>query len=102
MFQTTDDVFEVPSQMRATLRTWRPGVLLSFLSLLGSYGWFAAFALQKAAYVCVLGQVELTVAAIVGFMLLGETPKRRELVGMSSLTHESVNPEELRTAIDRF
>lgn len=74
-----------PVQLRATLRAWRPGVLLSVLSLLGSYGWFAAFALQNAAYVYALGQVELIVAVIVGFMLFGETPKRREAIGMASL-----------------
>lgn len=79
-FATSD-----PSQIRITLRAWRPGVLLGILSLLGTYGWFAAFALQNAAYVYALGQVELIVAVIVGFMLFGEKPKRRELIGMAVL-----------------
>jgi len=74
-----------PAQLRATMRAWRPGVLLSVLSLLGSYGWFAAFALQNAAYVFALGQFELIIAVIVGFLFFGETPKRREILGMASL-----------------
>jgi hypothetical protein len=41
------------------LAAWRVAGLTGLTSMLGSMGWFTAFALQTAAYVKALGQVEL-------------------------------------------
>mgnify|MGYP006272052667 CR=1 FL=1 len=73
------------TQVRKTLLAWRSGIVLGVLSLLGSYAWFVAFALQNAAYVYALGQVELIAAVFVGYLIFGEKPGRRELLGMASL-----------------
>lgn len=68
-----------------TLRAWRPGVAMGIFSLLGSLGWFVAFAQQNAAYVFALGQVELLFGLIMGRVFFAEQPSRRELVGMGLL-----------------
>lgn len=73
------------AQARAVLAAWRPGLVVGITSLAGSLGWFLAFTQQSAAYVFALGQVELVFALILGLVLFGERPARRELAGMALL-----------------
>ncbi len=73
------------AEARATLRAWRPGLVLGILSLAGSLGWFVAFAQQNAAYVFALGQIELLFGLVLGRVMFGEQPSRRELIGMGLL-----------------
>ncbi len=74
-----------PGQLTAVARAWRIAVPMGMLSMLGSYCWFAAFALQNAAAVKALGQVELVFAAAVSALVFGERMARREAVGMAFL-----------------
>ena len=53
--------------------------------MLGSLGWFVAFALQNAAYVRSVGQIELVVTVLVSTRVFGERPSRHELVGIGLL-----------------
>ena len=73
------------AQARTVLAAWRPGLAVGLTSLAGSLGWFAAFAQQSAAYVFALGQVELLFGLLLGLVLFGERPARRELLGMALL-----------------
>ena len=75
-----------PGQISETIRLWRTSSLIGVFSLIGSACWFAAFALQNAAYVFAVGQVELIFSLILGRLVFGERPARRELVGMTVLT----------------
>ncbi len=59
--------WRAPGDLLAVLRAWPAAGLVGVLSVLGSLGWFIAFALHNAAEVKALGQVEVafTVAASV-------------------------------------
>lgn len=48
-----------PGEIGRVLARWRRTALVGVTGSLGSLGWFAAFALQNAAYVRALGQVEI-------------------------------------------
>jgi drug/metabolite transporter (DMT)-like permease len=75
-----------PGQIAATLGSWRRSTLVGLFSLIGSWCWFAAFALQNAAYVFAVGQIELVFSLAVGVLIFRERPEPRELVGMAVLT----------------
>ncbi|MGI1663546.1 EamA family transporter [Palleronia sp. KMU-117] len=74
-----------PGQVTKVLAAWRIVALVGLLSVLGSYGWFAAFALQSAAYVFALGQVELIFSILASVLLFGERIGARETAGMALL-----------------
>jgi drug/metabolite transporter (DMT)-like permease len=74
-----------PGQVTKVLSAWRIVALVGALSVLGSYGWFAAFALQSAAYVFALGQVELIFSILGSVLVFGEQIGRREYAGMALL-----------------
>ncbi len=75
-----------PGQIVATLASWRRSALVGMFSLIGSWCWFAAFALQNAAYVFAVGQIELIFSLAVGLILFRERPSAREYLGMVVLT----------------
>ena len=64
------------------LAAWRPGIIMGLASLGGSFFWFTAFALQNAAYVYAVGQVELLLSILGGAVLFGERLSRREVFGV--------------------
>ncbi len=68
------------------LGAWRIAGLVGIMSLLGSLGWFTAFALQTAAYVKALGQVELAFVVLGGWLFFGERLSRREGIGLVILS----------------
>jgi uncharacterized membrane protein len=65
------------------LAAWRVAVLTGLTSMLGSMGWFTAFALQTAAYVKALGQVELVFTFLFSVFWLKEKSSAKE-IGASS------------------
>ena len=71
--------------LRQTWGEWRVGVLVGASSAAGSLGWFIAFALQNAAYVFAVGQVELVFAMVASTRVFGEGLTRRELAGLALL-----------------
>lgn len=75
-----------PGQIRATLAAWRRTALVGLFSLVGSWGWFAAFSLANAAYVFAVGQVELIFSMAVGWLWFRERITGREIAGMAVLT----------------
>ena len=79
-------IWREPGQVGAVLGAWRVAGLVGVLSLIGSYCWFAAFALQNAAYVFALGQVELIFSLIASVLVFKERVRARELWGMALLT----------------
>ena len=75
-----------PGQIAATLRAWPQTSIVSVLSLIGSWSWFAAFSLMNAAFVFAVGQIELIFSLLVGAFWFRERLKPRELAGMGVLT----------------
>ncbi len=74
-----------PGQITATIKAWRPTLLVSLFSLVGSWSWFAAFSLMNAAYVFAVGQVELIFSLLIGWLWFGEKLTAREALGMGVL-----------------
>ncbi|MEO0358762.1 MAG: DMT family transporter [Pseudomonadota bacterium] len=70
-------------QIRRVLRAWKVAIWVGIFSLAGSFGWFTAFALQNAAYVKALGQIEIVFSLAVAAVLFGERMTRREACGVA-------------------
>jgi drug/metabolite transporter (DMT)-like permease len=64
------------------LAAWRVAGLTGLTSMLGSMGWFTAFALQTAAYVKALGQVELVFTFLFSVFWLKEKSTLKEIGGI--------------------
>ena len=62
---------------------WRPALAVGIASVIGSIGWFTAFALENAAYVKALGPVELVFALATSTLIFKEKTNRGELVGIA-------------------
>jgi len=73
-------------EISRVLRNWRMGGLVGLTSAIGSFCWFTAFALQNAAYVKALGQVELIFSFLTGIVVFGERTSWREIWGMIMIT----------------
>ncbi len=71
-----------PGETRRVIRAWRSTMLVGLTGMLGSLGWFWAFALENAAHVRALGQVELAFSVLAGALVLGERITRREAAGI--------------------
>lgn len=65
------------------IASWRVSSLVGITSMLGSFGWFTAFALQNAAYVKALGQIELLFTFLGSYFFFGERSKPREITGIA-------------------
>ncbi|WP_341860749.1 EamA/RhaT family transporter [Gymnodinialimonas sp. 57CJ19] len=72
-----------PGQISAVFASWRISSLTGLTSMLGSMGWFIAFALQTAAYVKALGQVELLFTFLFSAFWLREKTSRTEIIGIA-------------------
>jgi drug/metabolite transporter (DMT)-like permease len=70
-------------EMVKVVRHWRITGLVGLTGMLGSLGWFTAFTLQNAAYVNVLGQVELVFSFLGSYFIFRERATLRELIGMA-------------------
>lgn len=66
----------------ASFRNWRIASLVGLTSIIGSFGWFTAFALQHAAYVKALGQIELVFAYLLSVRAFKERSSHSERIGM--------------------
>ena len=75
-----------PRQIKAVVQAWRVAVWVGLLSLFGSMAWFTAFALQNAAYVKALGQVEILASFAISVFVFGEKLRRREIMGILLLS----------------
>ena len=64
------------------IASWRVSSLVGITSMLGSFGWFTAFALQNAAYVKALGQIELIFTFLGSYFVFKERSSQREILGI--------------------
>lgn len=72
-------------QIARVAAAWRVSALVGLTSALGSLGWFTAFALQTAAYVKALGQVELLFTFLFSVFWLKERSSAKEIGGVALL-----------------
>ena len=78
-------IWREPGEVTRIAAARRPAFWVGVTGMLGSLGWFMAFALQNAAYVRSVGQVELIFTVIVSTLVFRETPSFRELTGIAFL-----------------
>lgn len=71
-----------PGEITRVLGQWRRTALVGVTGMVGSLGWFLAFALQNAAYVRALGQVELVFSALASWLIFRDPARPRELAGI--------------------
>lgn len=72
-----------PGELSRVVARWRRTALVGLTGSLGSLGWFAAFALQNAAYVRALGQVEILFTLAASALVFRERLHRREAGGIA-------------------
>ena len=72
-----------PGELRRVARAWRRTTLVGVTGMLGSLGWFTAFALQNAAYVRAVGQVEIVFTLLISVLVFGERLLMREALGIA-------------------
>ncbi|MEX3014614.1 EamA family transporter [Gymnodinialimonas hymeniacidonis] len=70
-------------EIMRVLASWRISGLTGLTSMLGSLGWFTAFALQTAAYVKAVGQIELVFTFLFSAFWLREKTSRNEVIGIA-------------------
>ena len=70
------------AEFRRVLTEWRRAVPVGITGMLGSACWFSAFALQSAAYVRAVGQIELVFAFLASVYFFSEKIRQSELVGI--------------------
>ncbi|MEM8774628.1 MAG: DMT family transporter [Pseudomonadota bacterium] len=75
-----------PGELSRVWAARSKAVWMGVTSLLGSIGWFTAFALQNAAYVFAVGQIEVIFSIAASVMFFKEQIARREVVGMVLLS----------------
>ena len=71
-----------PAALRAVLGAWRPALLVGLSGMSASAGWFTAMAMQNAAYVRAVGQLELLFAFIVSLVVFRERIRALDVVGV--------------------
>jgi drug/metabolite transporter (DMT)-like permease len=71
-----------PGELARVARAWRRTIWVGITGVVGSAGWFTAFALQNAAYVRALGQVEIVFTLIVSALVFHERLSLREALGI--------------------
>lgn len=74
-----------PGQIRAVWEARRVALWIGLTSMGGSLCWFIAFALQNAAYVKALGQVELILSVAASTLFFREKISGREWAGITLL-----------------
>ena len=69
-------------EITKVLRVWRTASLVGLMSMAGSLCWFIAFALQNAAYVKAVGQIELVFSFLASTIFFKEKVSGREIAGI--------------------
>lgn len=69
------------AEIGRVVASWRVSGLVGVTSMMGSFGWFVAFALQSAAYVKALGQIELVFTFLTSYFIFREKSTWREVLG---------------------
>ncbi len=79
-------VWREPGQIARVLAAWRVAGLVGLTSMAGSVCWFVAFTLQTVAMVKGVGQIELGLSLLVGWLVFGERITGKEVAGLILLT----------------
>ncbi|MEM1159808.1 MAG: DMT family transporter [Pseudomonadota bacterium] len=74
--------FDRPELARC-FREWRRALPVGIVGMLGSVFWFTAFAMQNAAYVRALGQIELLFTFLASVFIFRERVARSEIAGIT-------------------
>lgn len=74
-----------PGELARVAARWRAVLPVGVTGVLGSLGWFVAFALQNAAYVRSLGQIELIFSILASVVFFRERVRLAEVAGMALL-----------------
>lgn len=72
-----------PGELSRVFATWRRTVLVGIAGTLGSLFWFLAFALENAAHVRALGQIEMVFTLMISVLVFHERLTAREVAGMA-------------------
>jgi len=75
--------FAEPGELGRVIAAWRRTLWVGVTGVAGSAGWFSAFALQNAAYVRALGQVEIVFTLLVSALVFRERLSAREGAGIA-------------------
>jgi drug/metabolite transporter (DMT)-like permease len=74
--------FAEPGELGRVAAAWRRTFPVGVTGMLGSLGWFMAFALYNAAYVRAIGQVEVVFTLLASWLVFREKLTTREVTGM--------------------
>ena len=74
-------IFET-GQLTTVLKSWKIAIWVGVTGMAGSVGWFTAMALQNAAYVRAVGQIELVFTFFISYVYFKEKVTRLELAGI--------------------
>lgn len=69
-------------QIQQVVRAARTTALVSFVGVLSSIGWFTAMAMENAALVRAVGQVELIFSLLTAWLIFKERSTKREITGV--------------------
>ncbi|WP_372840687.1 EamA family transporter [Phaeovulum sp.] len=72
-----------PGELGRVVRAWQRTIWVGVAGVVGSAGWFTAFALQNAAYVRALGQVEIVFTLAISAVVFHERLRPREGLGIA-------------------
>ena len=72
-----------PGEMQRVMAAWPVAAWVGLTSMVGSLGWFTAFALVTASYVKAVGQVEIVFSLLASVFFFRETVTWREMLGMA-------------------
>lgn len=72
-----------PGEISRVLGAWRRTIWVGVAGILGSAGWFSAFALQGAAWVRAVGQVEMVFTLLASVLIFRERLSAREGAGIA-------------------
>ena len=73
-------------QFRKILTAWKPALAVGFAGATASFGWFTAFALQQAALVKVVAQIEMLFTFATAIFIFKEQINRKEVIGCLLIT----------------
>lgn len=73
--------FKDPGEFKRVRAAWKPATLVGFAGATATFCWFSAFALQEAALVKVLAQVEMLFSFAASIFVFKEVINRTELLG---------------------
>ncbi len=71
-----------PGQLTRIAGAWRVSLLVGASGMLASAGWFTAMALQQAAYVRAVGQIELVFTFVVSWVWFRERMRAKHGIGV--------------------